>query len=55
MTAASPLLLEASPCDLWCLAMIPLTIVKYLAILILLETLLLRFPMFLYNYWYYKK
>jgi len=51
----TPLILEASPYDLWCLAMIPITIVKWLTIIILAETLLLRLPMFLYNYWYYKK
>jgi hypothetical protein len=31
------------------------TLAKYTFILILLESLLLRFPMFLYNYWFYKK
>ena len=35
--------------------MIPLTVAKYILILIVLETLLLRLPMFLYNYWYYKR
>ena len=34
--------------------MIPFTIAKYILILIALETLLLRLPMFIYNYWYYK-
>lgn len=36
-------------------SMIPLTIAKYILIILLLELLLLRTPMFLYNYWYYKR
>jgi hypothetical protein len=35
--------------------MIFLTIPKYILLLIILETLLLRLPMFIYNYWYYKR
>jgi cytochrome P450 len=35
--------------------MIPLTFAKYFLLLIILETLLLRMPMFIYKYWYYKR
>ena len=40
--------------SLWYL-WIPFTLAKWIAILIVLEMLLLRMPMFIYNYLYYKK
>ena len=41
--------------DLWFYSMIPFTIAKYILIFLVLEFLLLRTPMFFYNYFYYKR
>jgi hypothetical protein len=41
--------------DLWFYSMIPFMIAKYILIILILELLLLRTPMFLYNYWFYKR
>jgi hypothetical protein len=41
--------------DLWVYSMILFTIAKYILIILVLELLLLRTPMFLYNYWFYKR
>ena len=45
----------ASLGDSYFYTMIPLTIAKYIVIILVLELLLLRTPMFIYNYWYYKR
>ena len=57
MTAQSiPIDGAASSGDLiWFYSMIPLTVAKYILIFLVLELLILRTPMFLYNYWYYKR
>ena len=57
MTAQSiPIDGAASSGDLiWFYSMIPLTVAKYILIFLVLELLLLRTPMFVYNYWYYKR
>lgn len=54
-TSSIPLEDVPSTYDVWCYTMIPFYIAKYILILIVLETLLLRMPMFVYNYWYYKR
>ena len=49
--------LDAAPSsgDAWCYVMILFSIAKYILIIIMMESLLLRLPMFLYNYWFYKR